>query len=53
MLTFFADLFSFVLKEILCFLPLKTNKADVTEAFNSAFRYLDDPLNIDNIILNK
>ena len=31
----------------------ENNRADLVEAFNSTSRYLDDLLNIDNLISNK
>ena len=40
--------FCFVMRETLCCLCQTNNQTDITEAFNSTSRYLDDLLNIDN-----
>ena len=44
-----ADLFLFCYERDVIKGPSRENQADIIEAFNSTFRYLDDLLNIDNI----
>ena len=44
-----ADLFLFCYKRDFMKSLSRENQADITEAFNSTSRYLDDLLNIDNI----
>ena len=43
-----ADLFLFCYERDFMLSPSDNNQADIIEAFNSTFRYLDDLLNIDN-----
>ena len=43
-----ADLFFVLLSETSCLSLSEDYQSDVTEAFNSTSRYVDDLLNIDN-----
>ena len=43
-----ADLFLFCYERDFMLSPSDNNQADIVEAFNSTFRYLDDLFNIDN-----
>ena len=46
---FVADLFLYCYERDLMKSLLRNNQADIIEAFNSTFRYLDNLLNIDNV----
>ena len=48
-----TDLFLFCYEKDFMKSLSRENQADIIEAFNSALRYLDDLLNIDNICLDQ
>ena len=48
-----ADMFLFCYERDFMKSLSRENQADIIEAFNSTFRYLDDLLNIDNIYFDQ